>query len=123
MQPNGGVLLPNGQAIAPAGAQTISIGNRLVGMACSPDSKTSCGGGGADGHRTVGFAISPYTRHGVVDRHFYTIVNMYRTIEQILGLPLRNQFDVAAKPMGHDYGRAITRQHRSPAPLSRLAGV
>lgn len=52
-----------------------------------------------DGHRTVGFAISPYTRHGVVDDNFYTIVNMYRTIEQILGLSPRNQFDVAAEPM------------------------
>src|SRR5262245_30006480 len=52
-----------------------------------------------DGHRTVGFAISPYTRHGIVDSNFYTIVNMYRTIEQILGLPPRNQFDVAAEPM------------------------
>jgi YVTN family beta-propeller protein len=52
-----------------------------------------------DGHRTVGLAISPYTRHGVVDSTFYTIVNMYRTIEQILGLPPRNQFDLAAEPM------------------------
>jgi hypothetical protein len=26
-------------------------------------------------------------------------VNMYRTIEQILGLPPRNQFDLAAEPM------------------------
>jgi YVTN family beta-propeller protein len=52
-----------------------------------------------DGHRTVGLAISPYTRHGSVDSHFYTIVNMYRTIEQILGLPPRNQFDLAAEPM------------------------
>ena len=45
-----------------------------------------------DGHRTVGLAISPYTRHGIVDSNFYTIVNMYRTIEQILGLPPTNQF-------------------------------
>jgi hypothetical protein len=52
-----------------------------------------------DGHRTVGLAISPYTRHGIVDSHFYTIVNMCRTIEQILGLPPRNQFDLAAEPM------------------------
>jgi YVTN family beta-propeller protein len=52
-----------------------------------------------DGHRTVGFAISPYVRHGIVESNFYTIVNMYRTIEQILGLSLRNQFDLAAEPM------------------------
>jgi YVTN family beta-propeller protein len=52
-----------------------------------------------DGHRTVGLAISPYTRHGLVDSHFYSIVNMFRTIKQILGLPPANQFDLAAEPM------------------------
>src|SRR5262245_10834947 len=52
-----------------------------------------------DGHRTVGLVVSPYTKRGQVDSNFYTIVNMYRTIEQILGLPPRNQFDVAAEPM------------------------
>jgi hypothetical protein len=52
-----------------------------------------------EGHRTVGLVISPYTRRGIVDSTFYTIVNMYRTIEQILGLPPRNQFDRAAEPM------------------------
>jgi YVTN family beta-propeller protein len=52
-----------------------------------------------DGHRTVGLAISPYTRHGVVDSNFYTIVNMFSTIKRILGLPPGNQFDQAAEPM------------------------
>jgi YVTN family beta-propeller protein len=52
-----------------------------------------------DGHRTVGLVISPYARRGVVDSTFYTIINMYRTMEQILGLPPRNQFDLAAEPM------------------------
>lgn len=52
-----------------------------------------------DGHRTVGLVVSPYTQRGIVDSSFYTIINMYRTIEQILGLPPRNQFDLAAEPM------------------------
>jgi hypothetical protein len=52
-----------------------------------------------DGHRTVGLVISPYTKRGVVDSTFYTIINMYRTIEQILGLAPLNQFDAAAQPM------------------------
>ena len=43
--------------------------------------------------------ISPYTKRGVVDSTFYTIINMYRTIEQILGLPPLNQYDLAAEPM------------------------
>jgi YVTN family beta-propeller protein len=52
-----------------------------------------------DGHRTVGLVISPYVKRGVVDSTFYTIINMYRTMQQILGLPPRNQFDLAAQPM------------------------
>jgi hypothetical protein len=52
-----------------------------------------------DGHRTVGLAISPYTKHAHVDSTFYTIINMYRTMEQILGLSPMNQFDLAAEPM------------------------
>jgi hypothetical protein len=52
-----------------------------------------------DGHRSVGLVISPYTKHGVVDSNFYTIINMVRTMEQIIGLPPMNQFDQAADPM------------------------
>ncbi|MEP7306158.1 MAG: bifunctional YncE family protein/alkaline phosphatase family protein [Acidobacteriota bacterium] len=52
-----------------------------------------------DGHRTVGFAISPYVKHGYVDSSFFSIVNMYRTMEQILGLSPLNAFDSAAEPM------------------------
>ena len=40
-----------------------------------------------DGHRTVGMVISPWVRRKAVDSTFYTTINMYRTIEQILGLP------------------------------------
>jgi YVTN family beta-propeller protein len=52
-----------------------------------------------DGHRTVGLVIGPHVKRGVVDSTFYTIVNMYRTIEQILGLPPLHKFDTAAEPM------------------------
>lgn len=52
-----------------------------------------------DGHRTVGLVISPYVKRGAVDSTFYTIINMYRTMGQILGLPPLNQFDLAAQPM------------------------
>src|SRR5262249_2865252 len=31
--------------------------------------------------------------------NFYSIINMYRTIKQILGLQPANQFDLAAEPM------------------------
>jgi hypothetical protein len=43
--------------------------------------------------------ISPYTRGRKTDSTFYTTINMYKTIEQLLGLPPQNQFDVAADPM------------------------
>jgi YVTN family beta-propeller protein len=52
-----------------------------------------------DGHRTIGLVIGPWARRGAVDSTFYTIINMYRTIEQILGLAPTNQFDLAAEPM------------------------
>lgn len=52
-----------------------------------------------DGHRTVGFVISPYTKRGKVVSTYYTQISMVRTIEQILGLKPMNQFDLVAEPM------------------------
>jgi YVTN family beta-propeller protein len=53
-----------------------------------------------DGHRSPGYIVSPYTvQNGAADHTFYTQVNMTRTMEQILGLPPMNQFDLMASPM------------------------
>ncbi|RKX28896.1 MAG: hypothetical protein DRP71_16875 [Verrucomicrobia bacterium] len=52
-----------------------------------------------DGHRTVGFVISPYTKRGEVVSTYYTQINMVRTMENILGLEPMNQFDWVAEPM------------------------
>jgi YVTN family beta-propeller protein len=52
-----------------------------------------------DGHRTVGMVISPYTKRGKVVSTYYSQINMVRTIENILGLPPMNQFDLTAEPM------------------------
>jgi YVTN family beta-propeller protein len=53
-----------------------------------------------DGHRSPGYIISPYVvQNGPTDHTYYTQVNMTRTIEQILGLPPMNQFDLVASPM------------------------
>jgi hypothetical protein len=53
-----------------------------------------------DGHRSPGYVVSPYTvQNGSADHTYYTQVNMTRTIEQILGLPPMNQFDLVASPM------------------------
>jgi YVTN family beta-propeller protein len=53
-----------------------------------------------DGHRSPGYIVSPYVvQTGRADHTYYTQVNMTRTIEQILGLPPMNQFDLVASPM------------------------
>jgi YVTN family beta-propeller protein len=53
-----------------------------------------------DGHRSPGYIVSPYAvQSGPTDHTYYTQVNMTRTIEQILGLPPMNQFDLVASPM------------------------
>jgi YVTN family beta-propeller protein len=53
-----------------------------------------------DGHRSPGYIVSPYTvQNGPADNTYYSQVNMTRTIEQILGLPPMNQFDLVASPM------------------------
>jgi YVTN family beta-propeller protein len=52
-----------------------------------------------DAHRSVAFAISPYTRRGSLDSTLYTTASMLRTIELILGLPPMSQYDAAATPM------------------------
>ena len=57
-----------------------------------------------DGHRSPGFIVSPYAvQYGPTDHTTYTQVNMTRTIEQILGLPPMNQFDLLATPMFTDF--------------------
>jgi YVTN family beta-propeller protein len=54
-----------------------------------------------DGHRSPGYIVSPYAVQfkKTADHTYYTQVNMTRTIEQILGLPPMNQFDLIASPM------------------------
>ncbi|MBB6733087.1 bifunctional YncE family protein/alkaline phosphatase family protein [Cohnella zeiphila] len=52
-----------------------------------------------DGHRAPAYVISPWVKRDVVDSHYWTVINMVRTIEQVLGLPAMNQNDAAAVPM------------------------
>jgi hypothetical protein len=52
-----------------------------------------------DGHRSVAFAISPYTQTGTVDSTFYSGVSVMRTMELLLGVPPLTQFDALATPM------------------------
>jgi YVTN family beta-propeller protein len=52
-----------------------------------------------DGHRTVGLAISPYTKRKAVDSTCYNQTGMVKTIELMLGLPPMTQLDLSATPM------------------------
>src|SRR5262249_52856205 len=87
-----------------------------------------------DGHRTVGLVISPYVKHGRVDSTFYSIINVFRTVEQILGLSPVNQFDSAAEPMFDvftpkpDFAPYIARPNHIPldemnSPMAGLTGL
>ena len=51
-----------------------------------------------DGHRSVLWTISPYSRGGVQDQ-YYSQLNVVRTTEQILGIRPMNQEDHAVAPM------------------------
>lgn len=51
-----------------------------------------------DGHRTLGFVISPYTKRKAVNSNYYTQLDITRTIEHILGLPPMTQMDMAINP-------------------------
>ena len=69
-----------------------------------------------DGHRSEALIVSPYTRRGgAVDSTLYTTINLFRTIEQILGLPPVNQFDAAAHTMANAFAN-----HPDPAPFTAL---
>ena len=64
-----------------------------------------------DGHRSPGYIVSPYVvQGGPTDHTYYTQVNMTRTIEQILGLPPMNQFDLVASPMGTAFVKGMPPQ-------------
>jgi hypothetical protein len=52
-----------------------------------------------DGHRTIGFVISPYTKRNVLISQYFTQLDFTRTIEQILGLPPMTQLDMAIDPL------------------------
>ena len=51
-----------------------------------------------DGHRSVLWVASPYSRPGV-DDNYYSQINVVRTVEQILGIQPMNQEDLSASPM------------------------
>lgn len=56
-----------------------------------------------DGHRTIFFAISPYTQTGKVDSTRYSTVSLLRTLELIVGVEPLTQFDALAQPLSNAF--------------------
>jgi YVTN family beta-propeller protein len=52
-----------------------------------------------DSHRSPMFALSPYTRRGIIDSSMYNQSSVLRTMELILGLRPMTHFDAGARPL------------------------
>lgn len=59
-----------------------------------------------DSHRSVMFALSPYTRRGIIDSSMYNQSSVLRTIELILGLRPLTHFDAGARPLAMAFADA-----------------
>lgn len=77
-----------------------------------------------DAHRTIAFAISPYTRGRGLDSTLYSTASMLRTMELILGLKPMSQFDALAMPMFASFQeRPDMRPYERKIPLADLNEV
>ncbi len=56
-----------------------------------------------DAHRTIAWAISPYTQTGKVDSTFYSTASMVRTIGLFAGIGPLTQFDQYSTPMSRSF--------------------
>lgn len=52
-----------------------------------------------DGHRTLAYCVSPYTRRGAVVSSYYDHTSITRTIGLVLGIPPMNRFDRTGRPL------------------------
>lgn len=52
-----------------------------------------------DSHRSLMFALSPYTRRGIIDSSMYNTASVLRTMELILGLRPLTHYDAGARPL------------------------
>ena len=68
-----------------------------------------------DGHRSVLWVASPYSRRAV-NSSYYSQINVVRTVEQILGIPPMNQEDHSAAPI---YSAFTARPNFAPYDVRR----
>ena len=59
-----------------------------------------------DSHRSPMFALSPYTRRGMIDSSMYNQSSVLRTMELILGLRPLTHFDAGARPLAVAFASA-----------------
>ncbi len=89
----------------------LALGRVVEAVSRSPQWKNTCifvieddaqfGLDHVDGHRTVYFALSPYTRRKYVDHELANTVSMVRSIEMMLGLDPMNRFDALTPPLAN----------------------
>ncbi len=87
----------------------LALGRVVETVSHSPQWKDTCifvieddaqfGKDHVDGHRTVCFALSPYTRRKFVDHELCNTVSVVRSIELMLGLDPMNRFDALTPPL------------------------
>jgi DNA-binding beta-propeller fold protein YncE len=87
----------------------LAMGRVVEAVSKSPEWKNTCifvieddaqfGLDHVDGHRTIYFALSPYTRRGFVDHELCNTVSMIRSIELMLGIDPMNRFDALTPPL------------------------
>lgn len=87
----------------------LALGRVVEAVSHSPQWRNTCifvieddsqfGRDHVDGHRTVYFALSPYTRRQYVDHELCNTVSMVRSIELMLGLDAMNRFDALTPPL------------------------
>jgi YVTN family beta-propeller protein len=89
----------------------LALGRVVEAVSHSPQWKDTCifvieddaqfGRDHIDGHRTVYYALSPYTRRRYVDHELCNTVSMVRSIELMLGLDAMNRFDALTPPLAN----------------------
>ena len=89
----------------------LALGRVVEAVSHSPQWKSTCifvieddaqfGRDHVDGHRTVCFALSPYTRRKYVDHELANTVSVVRSIELMLGLDPMNRFDALTPPLAN----------------------
>ena len=87
----------------------LALGRIVEAVSRSPEWKSTCifvieddtqfGLDHIDGHRTLFFAISPYSKRKIVDHELSNTVSMIRSIELMLGLDPMNRFDALTPPL------------------------